>query len=134
MPGQQEPDPETERRVHKVEKDVTAAVDETSSIEDIGDADGEGDIVRLIRKASTACAVRQLAQCSCMQVPRAAYAAWWAVHSVLQARRRGACAAPSAVLCCYDCRSKLPEQAEPASPSCMLQCIKLPCLQDVLHG
>eukprot|EP00891_Asterochloris_glomerata_P009032 jgi/Astpho2/9032/Aster-x1560 len=44
MPGQQEPDPETERRVHKIEKDVTAAVDETSSIEDIGDADGEGDI------------------------------------------------------------------------------------------
>ena len=68
MPGQQEPDPETERRVHKIEKDVTAAVDETSSIEDIGDADGEGDIVRLIRKTSTACAVRQLAQCSCKQV------------------------------------------------------------------
>ena len=68
MPGQQEPDIETDRRIRKVEKDVTAAVDETSSIEDVGDADGEGEIVSLIRKASAACAVRQLAQYNCMQV------------------------------------------------------------------
>ena len=75
MPGQQEPHPETERRIRKVEKDVTAAVDETTSIEDVGDADGDGDIVRLIKKASTAYAVGQFAQGNYKQVPRAAYAA-----------------------------------------------------------
>ena len=70
MPGHHEPEAETERQVRKVEKDVTAAVDETSSIEDVGDADGEGDIVRLIRKASTACVIRQFAQYKCKQVLR----------------------------------------------------------------
>ena len=78
MPGHQEPEAETERQVRKVEKDVTAAVDETSSIEDVGDADGEGDIVKLIRKASTACAMRQFAQYTCMQVLMGAYAVLWA--------------------------------------------------------